>query len=348
MKIDDRRLANWLVSIAVLLGMLVYGQPLLAPLAFALLLWAILNALKDALSKAGLPGSLAWVVSFVLIFAAIYAFAVVLANEAAAISSQVPVYSKRLAVLWTHFPYHEMVPMVDLPTLVQQYNLPGMVAQMAASLGNTLLEIVLILIFAAFLLVEQRHLPLKLVRLQRNEALRGEASAVIRAMGMQIQSYMGVCTFLSAVMALISLGTLTWLKVDFAGFWALVLFFATYIPTIGALMVILPALAALAQFGGPGPALMILVVLSVTHFILTNVVMTLMLGRSLNLSPFAIMIALTFWGMVWGIAGLFLAVPLVGAAAIICRHIDGLEWIAELIAGPPPRHWHIGKLRLGS
>ena len=124
---------------------------------------------------------------------------------------------------------------------------------------------------------------------------------------------------------------------DFAGFWALLMFLLTYIPTVGAIGVGLPALMALAQFGELGPALIILIVLGITHFFLTNVVETVMLGRTLNLSPFAIILSLTFWGMVWGIGGLFLAVPLTGAVAIAFRHLDGLEWIAELLAGPPPR-----------
>jgi predicted PurR-regulated permease PerM len=126
------------------------------------------------------------------------------------------------------------------------------------------------------------------------------------------------------------------LGVEFAGFWALVLFILTYIPTIGAVGVVLPALMALVQFGDFWQALLIIGILGGAHFFLMNVAETVILGQTLNLSPFAIIVALAFWGLCWGAAGLFLAVPITGAIAIMCGHIDGLKWITVLLAAPPP------------
>jgi len=125
--------------------------------------------------------------------------------------------------------------------------------------------------------------------------------------------------------------------VSFAGFWALILFLATYIPTIGAVAVLLPALMALLQFGTFAPFLIVAVSLGVLHFVLANVVSTIMLGRTLNLSPLALILSLTFWGLIWGVGGLFLAVPLTGALAIVCRHVEGLNWVGIALAGPDPR-----------
>jgi len=78
---------------------------------------------------------------------------------------------------------------------------------------------------------------------------------------------------------------------------------------------------------------LIATILFALHFLVADVLETVLLGRTLDLSPFAIILSLTFWGLVWGIGGLFLAVPLTGALAIICRHVEGLEWIAEILAG---------------
>jgi predicted PurR-regulated permease PerM len=151
-----------------------------------------------------------------------------------------------------------------------------------------------------------------------------------------VQTYLGVCTLASAIMAVITYALLKVMGVDFAGFWALAMFVLTYIPTVGAVGVVLPAAMALAQFGTFGPALIIAIVLFAVHFLLTSVIETLLLGRTLDLSPFAIIVSLTFWGLVWGVGGLFLAVPLTGAIAIICRHVEGLEWFGEVLAGSKP------------
>lgn len=342
MKLDDKSLANWLLSAALLLALLVYGRPFLVPLVFALLLWAVLNALADMLYRFHFPPPLAWLTAFALIGAALYFVALVLANETAALAAQAPVYAEKLnRMLKAYVPFAHIVPAFDIQTMLRDSNITGLLGRTAASIGNTLLDLVLVAIYVGFLLAEQRHLPEKLAKLQRYAAAETGGEKVVRAICQQVQSYLGVLTLLSAAMGIVCYGTLRIMNVDFAGFWALVMFFLTYIPTVGGLGVALPALTALAQYGTVGPAVAILVILGATHFFLTNVVQTVLLGRTLNLSPFAIILSLTFWGLVWGVAGLFLAVPLTGAVAIVCRHLEGLEWLAELAAAPlpRPRHW---------
>jgi predicted PurR-regulated permease PerM len=338
MKVDDRKLANWLVSGAALLALLVYGRTLLVPLVFALMLWAILNALTDLLRRWHFPTWLAWITAFLLIGAALYFVALVLANQAEALADQMPANLATLQAFWiAHVPFAKLMPLPGLDQLLQQSRLPGLLAQAAASVGNTLLGLTLVAVYVGFLLAEQRYLPAKLAQVRASLSAEVEGEQVIRAIGRQVRSYLGVCTLMSVAMGALCYVTLILLGVGFAGFWALVMFLFTYIPTVGAVGVLLPALTALAQFQMPGPALVILLVLGLAHLFLTNVVEPVMLGRSLNLSPFAIIFSLTFWGLIWGVSGLFLAVPMTGAAAIACRHLEGLQWLGVLIAGPPPR-----------
>jgi predicted PurR-regulated permease PerM len=56
------------------------------------------------------------------------------------------------------------------------------------------------------------------------------------------------------------------------------------------------------------------------------------MGKSLNLSALAILLALSFWGIVWGFAGMFLAVPMMVMTAIVCSQFNGLRWIAVLLS----------------
>jgi predicted PurR-regulated permease PerM len=226
------------------------------------------------------------------------------------------------------------VPALDVKSLSQNEGVRGFLGAVAASIGNTLVDLVLVVIYVGFLLAEQGHIPEKIARLQKNNTEK-EGEQVVRAIGHQVQTYLGVCTLASALMALCTYILLAVMGVDFAAFWALAMFILTYIPTVGAVGVVLPALMALAQFGSFGPAVLIAVVLFAIHFLLTSVIETVLLGRTLDLSPLAIIVSLTFWGLVWGVGGLFLAVPLTGAIAIICRHIDGLEWLAEVLSGSP-------------
>ena len=55
-------------------------------------------------------------------------------------------------------------------------------------------------------------------------------------------------------------------------------------------------------------------------------------GKSLNLSPFMVIVALTFWGMLWGGVGAFMAVPLTVVIMVVCSHVPGLRPFARLLS----------------
>ena len=336
MPVTSRDFANWLMSALALLLLLVFGRPLLVPLVFALLIWAVFNAFADVLVRFRLPRWLAWLGSIVLFLGALYIVTLIVGVEATQFAAEAPGYVMTLEIFITA----RLAPLglgINVEDLFSRSDLAGLLTGLATSLGFSLFGLIQVLIYVGFLLAEQSDIGGKFARLQIAAARKEEGQVLLRTIAWQIQSYLGVCTVLSAIMGGASYGLLVLLGVKFAAFWALLIFFLTYIPTVGVVAVALPALMALVQFGTLGPALIIIVVLGAVHFVLMNVAATLILGQSLNLSPFAIILALTFWGLVWGVAGLFLAVPMTAAIAIVCAHIDGLRWIAILLAAPPPR-----------
>jgi AI-2 transport protein TqsA len=333
MKIDSASIANWLLSTAVVIGLLVVGQTLLVPFLFAVLLWTVFNALSDRLMGVKFPPWLAWFSSLVLVASALYVVALILSNEATEVANLGPAYiSKFEALLTKWFAFLRLGPALSLTDFIARFDIPGMLGRTATSVGGVFFQLILVATFVGFLLCEQRHLPAKLARLTTG-ARRDQGKEVIRTVARQIQTYLGVCTLLSAIMAGATYGVLRLLGVDFAGFWALVMFLFTYIPVIGAIGVLLPSLMALLQFGSLGDFLVVGITLGIVHFVLTNVAQPILLGRSLNLSPLVIILSLTFWGLIWGVGGLFLAVPIMAAIAIVCEHIAGLQWVTIALAG---------------
>ena len=63
-----------------------------------------------------------------------------------------------------------------------------------------------------------------------------------------------------------------------------------------------------------------------------QVIDPLMLGRALRLSSFGIIASLAFWAVVWGVPGMFLAVPIMVSVMIVCSHIPGLRPVAVLLS----------------
>ena len=88
----------------------------------------------------------------------------------------------------------------------------------------------------------------------------------------------------------------------------------------------------LFQFDSATPFFIVVAGLGAINFIVGNILKPAYMGRSLNLSPLMILLSLSIWGAIWGLAGMFLSVPLMVVTAIICAHFKGLRWIAVLLS----------------
>jgi predicted PurR-regulated permease PerM len=56
------------------------------------------------------------------------------------------------------------------------------------------------------------------------------------------------------------------------------------------------------------------------------------MGRSLTLNPVMILLSIAFWGWMWGIPGIILAVPILAAFKIFCSHIEQMAPLAEFLS----------------
>ena len=63
-----------------------------------------------------------------------------------------------------------------------------------------------------------------------------------------------------------------------------------------------------------------------------NFITPMVMGRSLTLNPVLVLLSLTFWGWMWGIVGVILAVPILAAFKIFCTHIEQMEPLAEFMS----------------
>ena len=118
-----------------------------------------------------------------------------------------------------------------------------------------------------------------------------------------IRLYIGIKVFTSLLTALISYFVLNLVGVDFASFWAVLIFFLNFIPTIGSIIATtLPCLLALIQFETFSPFIGVTLCLITIQLIIGNIIEPKSMGRSFNLSGLVIILSLAFWGTVWGCA----------------------------------------------
>jgi AI-2 transport protein TqsA len=112
-------------------------------------------------------------------------------------------------------------------------------------------------------------------------------------------------------------------------------FLLNFIPSIGSIIAtFLPLPIAVVQFQS-SPWLIVLVVAipGGIQNLLGNIIEPKLQGEGLNLHPVTVLLALSFWGLLWGIVGMFLAAPITAAIRIVLMQFDMLRPIANLMAG---------------
>ena len=108
--------------------------------------------------------------------------------------------------------------------------------------------------------------------------------------------------------------------------WALITAVLTYVPYLGTILAgIPPVLDALllAQDKSPELALGILLFYAVVVTIEGYFIIPVVMGRSMDLNATTVMLACLYWDLVWGITGLFLAMPLMAGIRAVCMHVEG-------------------------
>ncbi|MEM7037311.1 MAG: AI-2E family transporter, partial [Bacteroidota bacterium] len=116
---------------------------------------------------------------------------------------------------------------------------------------------------------------------------------------------------------------------DFAIFWAFLIFLLNFIPTFGSLAAtIFPVVFSILQFDTWTPVIILLVGILATQMIIGNFLEPKLLGNRLNISSLVVLISLSVWGTIWGVIGMILAVPLTVAIMIILSEFESTLPIA--------------------
>ncbi|MGD2094810.1 MAG: AI-2E family transporter [Phycisphaerales bacterium] len=125
------------------------------------------------------------------------------------------------------------------------------------------------------------------------------------------------------------------LKVDFAWMFGFFAFLLNFIPNIGSVIATLlpvPVVVLSSQLPMVSRILAILIPAAI-QFTVGNIVQPKLMGRSLNLHPVVILLSLVFFGVVWGVIGMFLATPITGVVKIFLEKFEYTAPVADLLSG---------------
>lgn len=161
-----------------------------------------------------------------------------------------------------------------------------------------------------------------------------EHSQVYLEVAGKIRRYLGTKVITSAAVGVLVWASLAIIGLELAGVFGVLAFLVNFIPMIGPVIVtVLPIPLAVAQFQSPWPVILVVAVPGVIHNVIGNIIEPKLMGEGLDLHPVTILLTLSFWGLLWGIVGMFLAAPITAAIRIVLMQFDTLKPIGNLLAG---------------
>jgi predicted PurR-regulated permease PerM len=137
-------------------------------------------------------------------------------------------------------------------------------------------------------------------------------------------------------MAAVTVVVLLTLKIQGAVVLGIVSGFLNLIPFLGVVLAVLvPVAAALLQFDTAGPFAIIVLTVVCLHIISANLLIPKIIGSRVNIGPVAATTGILFWGWLWGVMGILLAVPLTAFVKIVADCHPSLIHISNLLAESP-------------
>jgi AI-2 transport protein TqsA len=197
-----------------------------------------------------------------------------------------------------------------------------------SGIAGFLSDLFLILMIMLFLLGEG---PAMMNRLRASASSDNPQIARLTTVGESVVRQFGLRAIVNLVTGAGVTVLLFLLGVDFPLLWGILTFFLSFVPYIGLVLAVTPAVVlALAEFGVPKAVLVIAGVV-VINVLAENVLSPMMMGRGLNISPTIVFLSFIIWAWLLGGPGAFLALPITLFVAVMFDTFPETRWLASII-----------------
>ena len=333
---------NAVVTVAVVAsGAAVYWlRDILTPLAMAIFLLIMIDGVKRFIeSRTPVPSHWAGAAALFVVILGFLASIAIIVNGAAGFFDQATGVTSRIGPRIDQILVDggQVLGVETVPTaaeLMSQLNVRSYVADAALQAQGVLTGAFFVMIYLAFLLASQSGFRRKIVGMFPDRTARGEAMEVFQRVRGGVEGYLWVQTVTGAMICAAAWLLMRAVGLQNAEFWTFVIFIVGFIPVLGgAVAGLAPPLFALVQFESYWPALILLIGLQTILFISGNLIQPRMQGDNQNIDPVVVLLALAFWGKIWGVVGMFLSTPLAVMAMAILAEFKGSRWMAILLSG---------------
>ncbi len=315
--------------------LLYFGKFILLPLSLALFIYVItksitrkfLDSFENYLNFK-LNEILALFLIFIIIFSFFYFFWIVAKSNLLSVRQNASNYQENLEqvlLLLSNLPINNFF---QLENFTSSINLLLVFSKIINNLSSLAGNFSFILIFFIFFIVEEKYFIKKVELVYAKKQIE-----TLKKINNDVFTYFQIKSLTSLIVGILTYLFLLILDNDLAPTFGFLSFFLNFIPFIGSILsIILPIFFSITQNLNFLDPLITFFLLTLTQIYVGNILEPKLMGKTLNISPLVMIIFLAFMGKIWGIAGMFLSVPLLVVILIVLRRIKSTQRIAILLS----------------
>ncbi len=339
-RINIERIAAALIVASIVMFCLVYFSSFLQPFILAVMVWYFIYELREAGGRITFKGRrmprwLLTTLAFVIMIMVVVGVIEIISYNLELIRERLPDYLRSFREMTANMQQVEGFEDIQQRVLnaIQTFDFNPIVAGFINSISAVAGDIFLIIIYVFFLIAEDNLFTRKMTMLSTDSSRVEGFRSIMRQVHGAVRTYLIVKTWMSILTGILSYVVLLAFGVDFPILWAFIIFLLNYIPYVGSFVAtLLPAAFAVFQFQSFTMFIWVFLAIQAVQVAVGNILEPKVMGKTLNLSPLGVLLALTFWGIIWGITGMILSVPITSVMVITASRFPSTRFIAVILS----------------
>ena len=321
-------------SLVIIVAGLKAISELLVPVFIAIFIATLLSPLVQKLAVRHIPYWLSLIIVFGLFVFVWIVFAGVVISSIQQFIGDLSTHTQTLNALLVyvadglkHYGLEDYN--IEISKILEPTRIVDLFTQSLNSLGNALTDTFLILLLVIFIIYDQVSFS---ERLKTAFPESKSSIANLAAVTEKINSYLFIKTITSLITGFIVIIGLLLIGVEHVLLWGFLAFTLNFIPNLGSIIAAIgPILLALIQLNY-GAAILVALLYLAVNITIGSIVEPKIMGKQQGISPLVVLISLLFWGWVFGVVGMFLAVPLTVIVKILCESNKDTKGFARMLS----------------
>jgi predicted PurR-regulated permease PerM len=328
-------------TLALIIAGLLFFEGIFKPFVVAVLIWFIIEKIKLSIEAIKIKGKscppfISSTLALLIIILISLLISELLIRNLESIVASMPVYIENV-----NESFGEVSALLNEPKYADYIekgmggiDFAGIATAFMGSISGLLGNYLVVIVYVIFFILENSTQKYKVEKLfpEKGRVYKKFMSNMAQ-ISASVQSFLWQKTLISFITGGVSYVILLFMGVEYAFLWSFLIFILNFIPYIGPLFSSLfPAIFAVLATGDLLQFVYVAAAMGIVQVILGNFIEPKIMGKGTNLSSVTVIVALAFWGMIWGVVGMILAIPIMAVLVISLSQIPSTRYLAILLS----------------